>query len=367
MNKKIALFGGSFDPIHTDHINIIKSCKEKLKFDEVWVIPAFVNPFKQISTSSVSQRIEMIKMATANLDYVVINEYEISKEEKSYTYNTVEQFTKNYPDYKFSFIMGSDQLDNLEKWNYFGELIKLVDFKVFLRSNNYNKNIIKKYNIQTFEFDNNYLSSTQIRSVQNLNLQIPKVNNYINNNLMYLHERLELHMDEQRYYHSLNVGQMCVELAELNNYNIAKARIAGTVHDIAKRWSDEKMNEYIKKYDPSLIKEPFPVLHSYVGAFHLKYDWLLDDEEIIQAVFNHTAGRPNMSILDMIVFCADKISYERTYDKIEEYRKLVKSDLKTGFLVLLKNQYDVAIDKHSIDNIGDRLLKTCNFYLKGDK
>lgn len=208
MAKKIALFGGSFDPVHTDHVNIIKACKEKLNFDEVWVIPAYVNPFKHLSTSSVTQRLDMLLLALKDLEYAKVDEYEISKTEASFTYNTVSHFKETYPEYDFSFIMGSDQLDMLETWDHFNELIKIIDFKVFIRTDTINQDIVSKYNLETFKFDNNRLSSTDIRNLVNLNLQIPAVNEYINNNLMYLHERLEQHMDEKRYIHSINVEKL---------------------------------------------------------------------------------------------------------------------------------------------------------------
>ncbi|AGR42270.1 nicotinate-nucleotide adenylyltransferase [Spiroplasma diminutum] len=363
--KKIALFGGSFDPVHTDHINIIKSCKTNLNFDEVWVIPAYVNPFKTLSTSSVTQRLEMLKLATMDLNFVKIETYEISKQTSSFTHDTVKYYKSKYPDLEFSFIMGSDQLDNFEKWDHFSELIQEIDFKVFLRSKEFNQEIVEKYNLETFEFENNYLSSTKIRNLEDLNLQIKSVNDYVNNNLMYLYERLESRMDEKRYFHCLNVGQMAMELARLNNIDLNKAQIAGTLHDIAKRWTEEELKECLLKNDPSLLKEPVPVWHSYAGAFHLKNDWLMNDAEIINSVYNHTVGSKDMTTLDIIVFCADKISLERTYPGVEKLRALVKSDLLLGFKELLKNQYEVAINKNTKNSIGMKLIESYDYWIKG--
>ncbi|WP_339020388.1 nicotinate-nucleotide adenylyltransferase [Spiroplasma endosymbiont of Atherix ibis] len=365
--KRVALFGGSFDPVHTDHINIIKSCKNKLNFDEVWVVPAYINPFKVLSSSSVIQRLEMLKIATKNLNYVKIETYEISKHSSSFTYDTVKYYKAKYPNLKFSFIMGSDQLDNFEKWDQFDELIKEIDFKVFLRTKEFNQKIVKKYNLEIFEFENNYLSSKKIRNLEDLNLQIKEINDYVNNQLMYLYERLESKMDEKRYFHSLNVGQMALELAILNNVDLQKALLAGTLHDIAKRWSEKEMKECLLKNNKELLKEPEPVWHSFVGAYHLKNDWLLDDQEIISAVFNHTVASKNMSILDMIIFCADKISIERQYEGVENFRSLVKADLLTGFKELLKNQYEVAIKKHSKESIGAKLIESYNYWIKEEK
>ncbi|AUM62782.1 nicotinate-nucleotide adenylyltransferase [Spiroplasma monobiae] len=365
--KRIALFGGSFDPVHTDHVNIIKSCKDKLHFDEVWVVPAYVNPFKNLSTSSVTQRLEMLKLALKDLDFAKIDTYEISKQTSSFTYDSVKYFKSKYPEFEFSFIMGSDQLDNFEKWDNFQQLIKEINFKVFLRTKDFNQTIVDKYNLETFEFENNHLSSTKIRNLENLNLQIKEVNDYVNNNLMYLLERVESKMDEKRYFHSLNVGQMAMELARLNNVDLNKAQIAGTLHDVAKHWSEQDMRKCLELNNKDLLNEPTPVWHSFVGAYHLKNDWLFSDKEIIDSIFKHTVGSTDMTTLDMIVFCADKISAERNYEGVENLRALVKSDLELGFKELLKNQYEVAIQKHSIDSIGKSLIETYNFWIKGDK
>ncbi|AKU79535.1 nicotinate-nucleotide adenylyltransferase [Spiroplasma turonicum] len=364
--KKVALFGGSFDPIHTDHVNIIKSCKENLKFDEVWVIPTYLNPFKHLSYSSVNQRLEMINIAIRNLNYVKVDKYEVSKTERSYTYDTICYFKNKYHDIEFTFIMGSDQLEKFEKWDHFDELIKAIDFKIFKRDDNYDKNILNKYNLKLFDFENNHLSSTEIRNLGRLNLQINEVNEYVNNNLMYLYERLESKMTQERYFHSLNVGRFALELGMLNNCNLNKVFMAGTLHDIAKEWDDKCMIDYLKKYDPSLLNEPDKVWHSYVGAFHLKHDWYINDDDVISAVYKHTVADKNMSVIDMIVFCADKLSYERNYLEIEKYRAIVKSDLELGFKELLKRQYEFAIIKNGENKIGSKLKDSYNWWIKND-
>ncbi|QQY78591.1 nicotinate-nucleotide adenylyltransferase [Mycoplasma mycoides subsp. capri] len=367
MSKKIALFGGSFDPIHTDHVNIIKTCYEKLKFDEVWLIPAYLNPFKTKQNSSIVDRLNMLEIIKNKFSYIKIYDYEIKNKKTTPTYQTVKHILKTNPDDHFSFIMGSDQLDRFEEWNNFDELIKMIDFKVFKRNEDYNKQVLNKYNLELFEFENNYLSSTDIRNLKHLDKQIKEINDYVNYNLMYLYERLETKMDQKRYIHCLNVGKMAYDLAIKWNVDPKKALIAGTLHDITKRWSKEQSLNYLKTYLPQLINEPYPVWHSYTAYLHLLYDWLIDDKEILSAVFNHTVGSENMSLLDIIVFCADKISIERDYLGVDKLRELCFSDLMLGFKTLLKNQYDLAIKKHGKDNIGSMLIKTVNYYLKDKK
>ncbi|WP_222563386.1 bis(5'-nucleosyl)-tetraphosphatase (symmetrical) YqeK [Spiroplasma clarkii] len=210
------------------------------------------------------------------------------------------------------------------------------------------------------------MSSTKIRNLEDVHLQIKTVNNYINNNLMYIYERLESKMGQERFYHSLNVGQTALNLARLNNFDLNRAMVAGTLHDIAKNWPKEKMQAIIAKYDSNLLTEPEPTWHSFAGAFHLQQDWVFEDEEVITAIYKHTVAAKEMSILDMIVFCADKISVERDYPGVEKYRSITYADLKTGFKTLLKQQYQVAVKKHGNDKIGKQLIAAYKFWIEED-
>ncbi|WP_338969138.1 nicotinate-nucleotide adenylyltransferase [Spiroplasma endosymbiont of Labia minor] len=365
--KRIAIFGGSFDPVHTDHINIAIACHDKLNFDEVWMTPSWVNPFKQINvSSSVKDRLTMLQIATKNISFIKINEYEVHNQNVSFTYETVKYMIANFPNYDFEFIMGSDQLDNFELWNNFEDLIKIIKFNVFQRTEIYNEKIVKKYNLKVFTFNNNNISSTDIRNLRKINLQIPEINDYINNNLLYIEERVKSKMDNDRFIHCLNVGQYAKRLAIINGVDPNKAFIAGTLHDIAKRWEKSLAELYLKKYLPVILKEPEQIWHSYVGYLHLQKDWLINDQEILLAVLKHTVAAAEMSTLDMIVFVADKISYERNYPGVNELRTIANENLEKSFKMILKAQYDNAIKKHGENKIGALIKESYNFWI-GEK
>lgn len=86
---KIALFGGSFDPFHTDHLTMINLVKTKTDIDEIWIIPTNQNPFKTRKLSSSTDRVAMITLAVAGLSYVKINLIELENTKPSTTYDTV--------------------------------------------------------------------------------------------------------------------------------------------------------------------------------------------------------------------------------------------------------------------------------------
>ncbi|WP_338982921.1 nicotinate-nucleotide adenylyltransferase [Spiroplasma endosymbiont of Othius punctulatus] len=361
MKQKIAIFGGSFDPFHTDHLEIINECINTLNFDFVWVLPTFLSPFKIKVHATDKHRINMINIAIKDLKNVTLNTFEIDKKESN-TFKTVSYFIKNNPDFDFEFIMGSDQVGSFERWYNHDELKKIIKFVVFKRNNDVDLNIVKNNGWDLREFKNKNLSSSRIRSLINIDGQIEELNQYAVDNLLFIEERLS--MTKKRFDHSINVGITAKELAlkfDKDNSNIAL--IAGTLHDVAKELSDSELKLLIEGIDVELLKEPKPVWHSFAGRKLLQTKWKITDNKILDAVFKHTVGSENMSTLDKIVFCADKISSERDYDGVEKFRSLVFENLDAGFKALLKQQYDVAVKKHGINNVGNQLLKTYKKYI----
>ena len=184
------------------------------------------------------------------------------------------------------------------------------------------------------------ISSSKLRTGEIVSLLHPKVINYINDNLIYVQERLNFHLNHSRYQHCLNVGQTAKNLALKHHGNQNKALIAGTFHDLAKQWSNEKLTNYLTKYYPQGLNSPSNLYHAYAGALYLKHHLKFEDYDVTNAIFKHTSGALIMSKLDLIVFLADKISEERNYHGVEEVRKLAFKNLTLAFiryLELLKN------------------------------
>lgn len=144
---KIALFGGSFDPFHTDNLEIIKTAKKNLKLDKIWIIPTNQNPFKSRQLTENTHGINMIKLAINDLKYVSINEIELNNEKSSTTIGTVEKLILQYPNIDFVFWIGADQLEQLHLWNRIDELVKLVQFYVFQRNDKIKPEKLEQYHL----------------------------------------------------------------------------------------------------------------------------------------------------------------------------------------------------------------------------
>ncbi len=123
-----AVFGGSFDPVHNGHVNLVKQIYGSVNIDEIIIMPAGISPFKQNMErvpASGKQRYEMCKLAFADMSYVTVSDYEISLPEVSYTVNTVRHLKEQYPTDELFLIIGSDMLLSFHRWRNFEEILSV--------------------------------------------------------------------------------------------------------------------------------------------------------------------------------------------------------------------------------------------------
>jgi len=114
---KIGIYGGTFNPPHTGHINACKSFLEALELDKLYVIPAYLPPHKEINSSTTTEnRYEMSKLAFAEIsDKIEISDVEIKRKGKSYTAHTISYFKGlGYDD--IYFLCGTDMLLTFDEW-----------------------------------------------------------------------------------------------------------------------------------------------------------------------------------------------------------------------------------------------------------
>ena len=132
--KKTGLFGGTFDPVHKAHIAIAEKALEVLALDKVIFVVAGEPPHKSGDyRTGALHRLKMVESATANNSKFEVSDYEISKQGKSYSYQTAAHFKKKYPDSEFFFIIGDDAYCELPTWKCPEKLRTLVKFAVFPR------------------------------------------------------------------------------------------------------------------------------------------------------------------------------------------------------------------------------------------
>ena len=115
---RTGIYGGTFNPVHNGHINILRGFYEKLNLDRIIVIPARVPPHKEAhSLASEDDRMNMLQLALTDIDMeVIISDIELLSEGKSYTYITLSKLREMYPDDEFYLLMGEDMFLIIDKW-----------------------------------------------------------------------------------------------------------------------------------------------------------------------------------------------------------------------------------------------------------
>ena len=130
---RIAIFGGSFDPIHTAHVLVVKEALKELHIDMVIVVPTYLNPFKSSFYLNPETRFKLLEKVFKDFERVQICDYEINQQKTSYSIDTVNYLKNLYNPSKIYLIIGEDNLKTLDKWHEIDKLKELVEFVVASR------------------------------------------------------------------------------------------------------------------------------------------------------------------------------------------------------------------------------------------
>lgn len=179
-----------------------------------------------------------------------------------------------------------------------------------------------------------------------------------------LRQQLKSALSKSRYEHTLGVEFTCASLAMCYKADINKAKLAGLLHDCAKCIDDdEKLKECIK-YNIEVTeyeKKSKSLLHAKLGAYYAKSKYNIDDMEIINAIKYHTTGRPNMSLIEKIVFVADYIEPSRNQAPNLDYiRYIAFKDLDLTVYEILKDTLNYLNENNQL--IDDSSNQTFNYY-----
>lgn len=132
--RRIALFGGTFDPVHLGHIHLAERARAAAGLDEVRFLPCRISPHKTGSEAAPgSDRLEMLRLATRGLPWASVDEYELNGPEPSFSYLTAEAMAARQPDTRWFWLMGGDQWEALPRWRHPERLAAIVTFLVLAR------------------------------------------------------------------------------------------------------------------------------------------------------------------------------------------------------------------------------------------
>ena len=156
-----------------------------------------------------------------------------------------------------------------------------------------------------------------------------------------IRDAIEKELTGKRFEHTLGVAYTAALLAECNDYSSETALLAGLLHDCAKCYSDQKLINICKKNNVELTETELKntaLLHGKAGAVVAKRKYKIADEDILNAIKYHTTGRPNMTVLEKIIYVADYIEPGRNQvPNLSSLRKLAFQNLDAALIQILEN------------------------------
>jgi nicotinate-nucleotide adenylyltransferase len=131
---RIALFGGSFDPVHLGHLLVAQAAREELDLSRLFFIPAAQSPFKpERKPTAPHERLRLLRLALAGKSWCEIDEQEIQRGAVSYTIDTARNYHDRFPSAEIFYLIGTDHVAQLSKWRESAELARLLQFVVIPR------------------------------------------------------------------------------------------------------------------------------------------------------------------------------------------------------------------------------------------
>ncbi len=371
--KKMALFGGTFDPIHTSHVSMALRLCDTLSLDGVLLMPTFVPPHKlKESMASAEDRLQMCRLATADHSCLTVSDLEIARGGTSFTVDTLEALHRLYPDTLWYLLTGADMFLTLRTWHRFADVARLAVLCTVPRDD-VTAERLREYAAlleadgATYYVDEQPeqpVSSTEIRrrlaAGESLEgLLCPAVETYIRQRGLYgggetmqtlsLDDQykaiIRTRLSDYRYRHSLCVAEEAARLARLYRGDEAKAYTAGILHDIMKDTDKNAQLQILADFAILLdeIEQVSPTLwHARSGEAFLRHILQVEDEELLTAVRYHTTGRAGMGLLEKVLFVADFTSADRTYEDVEEMRRLSNVSLEAAM------EYGIAYTIHDL-------------------
>lgn len=356
--ERIGIYGGTFNPPHIGHIRAAAHGIEALGLDRLLLIPDRIAPHKQIpaDTATPAQRLEMLRLAADELPRAEICDIELRRPGASYTYETVEQLHRAYPDAELIVLMGTDMFLSFFAWKNPHIILRHASLGVFYRGEAGEAQAVARRKAElerdghrVYLTENPVLdiSSTQLRRLLAFHCAAPylspRVLDYIRREGLYdvnadrmalplpkLEEVcIRLH-DPSRVAHVLGCRDTAVRLARHWGADEQTAARAALLHDITKALDGPLQLTLCREYGiiPDSFFEKYPkTLHAFTGSLVASHIFG-ESEEVVQAIRCHTTGKPEMNTLQMLLYLADYIEPTRHFPGVEQLRALAFDDLR---------------------------------------
>ncbi|MCL2500200.1 MAG: nicotinate-nucleotide adenylyltransferase [Defluviitaleaceae bacterium] len=385
----VAVFGGTFDPIHYGHLTVAEAVLAHFAPQRVLFMPCGQPPHKEgVNVTPAEHRYQMTLLATCDHPGFDVSRMELDRPGASFTIDTARQLLAVCPaEVKIYFIIGADSLEQLLTWKDAEALLTLCRFIAVPRpgfSSKQSKETVRKLNnkykerIFLLDMEKTDISGTEIRrritEGKSVRSFIPRVvEDYARAHHLYrepfsfdaVKKDLQKRLSPKRFVHTLGVIKEADALARHYGANVEKTRWAALLHDCAKEYSTDKKIALCKKWGIPLESANIAhidLTHGPMGAESAKRDYYVNDPEILQAIRYHSTGHGAMTVLDKVIMLADFIEpYRDDYSPLTQMRKLAYTNmdkaLRIGIKFTIKEEKQAKNPVHPISYEALKALK----------
>ena len=369
---RIGVYGGTFNPPHLGHIAAARAVFETLKLDKLLLIPDRQPPHKPLPEDSPSpeQRLELTRLAGEQLglgDRVETLDLELRRSGPSYTADTLRAVHERYPDDELWLLMGTDMFLTLHTWHEPEQILALAGIAAFSRSQEDTEELFSRQRerlYRTYPSARIFtlgvpgmveISSTQLRELlaegRGGQFLAPAVYGAVLRDGLYgtgedltrlppekLRPTALSFLKHARIPHVLGTEQEAVRLALRYGADVDRARTAALLHDCTKRLEMDEQLALCAKYGielDELEQRALKLLHAKTGAAVARDRFGVDDE-IYSAIFWHTTGHADMTLLEKVIYLADYIEPTRSFPGVDTLRAACYEDLDKGLLMGLE-------------------------------
>ena len=364
---KLGIYGGTFNPPHLGHLAAAQFALDALNLDRLEFVPAAAPPHKTLPEGgpSAEQRLEMVELAADGLllpKKVSVIGMEPHRPGKSYTADTLEQLQAANPEAELWLLMGTDMFLTLQNWREPEVITRLAGICTFARTQSDSGELLEtqaRYLQETFGARTCVLQLPHIVDVTSTQLRellaqgkgqaylSPAVYGYIIRQGLYgVHYDLKRLPDRElracsysmirakRIAHVQGTEEEAVRLAQRWGADEEKARRGAILHDCTKYLTMEEQLQLCRKYGivlDDLEQQAVKLLHAKTGACVARDVYGVSDD-VYEAIFWHTTGKADMTLLEKILYIADYMEPNRDFPGVERLRTLAYQDLDQAVL-----------------------------------
>lgn len=346
---RLAVYGGTFNPIHLGHMNAARAAVSALALDKLLLMPAGLPPHKTLPQGSptAEMRLEMCALAARSLERVEASGLELERNGPSYTVDTLRAVTARYPQAQLWLVMGTDMLLSFDRWRQPREIAGLCRLAVVARDESDRARIRQRAEdlrglvgaeVDVIHCPALPMSSTQIRERLSPELLDPAVLDYIQRHRLYLptpealRAAVEKRVSPKRMAHILGCEKLAVQLAARYGADEYDARAVAILHDCTKALDEKEQLTLCEKWHiiTNYGADDFPALiHADTGAEVARREFHMPPE-IVEAIRTHTTGAEAMTTLQKILYVADMCEETRLWPGADRLRALALSDLEAA-------------------------------------